>query len=67
MADIADQANEQAEYLLQVALSRRPVAARMSLKECEYCGDDIPEARRVAVQGCTTCVDCQEMKEQRRG
>lgn len=31
--------------------------------ECSWCGDEIPEARRVAVPGCVLCVDCQTMKE----
>ena len=30
-----------------------------SLKECEDCGEDIPEARRAAI-ACTRCMACQE-------
>jgi phage/conjugal plasmid C-4 type zinc finger TraR family protein len=27
--------------------------------ECIDCGEEIPEARRLAVPGCTRCVECQ--------
>lgn len=30
-----------------------------SLSHCEECGEEIPEARRLVVQGCTTCIHCQ--------
>jgi phage/conjugal plasmid C-4 type zinc finger TraR family protein len=36
-----------------------------SLFECIECGDEIPEARRVAIKGCTMCVHCQELEERR--
>jgi phage/conjugal plasmid C-4 type zinc finger TraR family protein len=36
-----------------------------SLAECEDCGEDIPEARQAAVSGCTTCVQCQAVRERR--
>lgn len=26
---------------------------------CVECGEDIPEARRRALPGCRTCIDCQ--------
>jgi phage/conjugal plasmid C-4 type zinc finger TraR family protein len=38
-------------------------AAQPSLTECEDCGDDIPQARRQAIRGCTRCVWCQELAE----
>ena len=34
-----------------------------SLEYCEECGDEIPEARRLAIKGCTTCIDCQTLLE----
>lgn len=37
--------------------------SKESLHECEECGDEIPEARRIAVKGCTRCVYCQELYE----
>jgi phage/conjugal plasmid C-4 type zinc finger TraR family protein len=35
-----------------------------SLKECEECGADIPEARRQAVPGVRLCVNCQAEHDQ---
>lgn len=40
-------------------------AAEPSATECEECGDDIPEARRLAILGCKLCVFCQERAERR--
>ena len=37
-----------------------------SLRECEECGEAIPEARRVAVPGVRHCVACQEELEAAR-
>jgi phage/conjugal plasmid C-4 type zinc finger TraR family protein len=34
-----------------------------SLTECDACGEDIPEARRVAVPGVTMCIYCQSKSE----
>ena len=33
--------------------------------ECIECGDDIPEKRRQALTGVTTCVACQSGRDQR--
>jgi phage/conjugal plasmid C-4 type zinc finger TraR family protein len=38
-------------------------AEKPSAKECVECGEDIPEARRVAVPGCQLCIYCQELNE----
>jgi len=66
MADIADQGNEQAEYLLEVALARRPkLPTWPSAEDCESCGVDIPQARREAVPGCQTCIECQTLIDKR--
>jgi len=40
-------------------------AAQPSLEECEECGDEIPEARRLAIPGCRLCVFCKEKQERR--
>ena len=40
-------------------------AAQPSAEECEECGDEIPEARRLAVPGVQFCVFCQEKRERR--
>jgi phage/conjugal plasmid C-4 type zinc finger TraR family protein len=37
-----------------------------SAEECEDCGDPIPEKRREAMPGCTTCVRCQAKREARK-
>jgi phage/conjugal plasmid C-4 type zinc finger TraR family protein len=34
-----------------------------SLRECEECGESIPEARRQAVPGVRSCVHCQELQD----
>ena len=34
-----------------------------SLEECEDCGDEIPQARRLAIPGCRLCVHCKEIQE----
>jgi phage/conjugal plasmid C-4 type zinc finger TraR family protein len=34
-----------------------------SLEECAECGEEIPEARRKAIQGCMLCIHCQELEE----
>ena len=40
-------------------------ALQPSLEECEECGDEIPEARRKAILGCTLCIFCKEKQERR--
>ena len=40
-------------------------AAKPSAEECEECGDEIPQARRLAVPGCQLCVYCQEKLERK--
>jgi len=51
-----------------VAEKRREMerqALSPSLENCEECGDDIPEARRIAVPGCKLCIHCKEIAERR--
>jgi phage/conjugal plasmid C-4 type zinc finger TraR family protein len=38
-------------------------ALEPSLEECEECGDEIPEARRLAIPGVRLCVFCKERQE----
>lgn len=68
MADDIDRANDQAQYLLEVALhlNRRVAASRVSAQFCEDCDDPIPLLRQQMVEGCETCVHCQELREARR-
>ncbi len=40
-------------------------AEQESLTECEDCGEEIPQARRLAVKGVMKCVFCQQLAERR--
>ena len=66
--DDIDRANDQAQYLLDMALqrARRVVSTRPSAEFCEDCDDPIPLLRQQTIQGCATCVSCQELRELRR-
>lgn len=55
--------NDNAINKVRDALAKQ--AAQPSLEECEECGDEIPEARRIAVPGCTLCIYCKEKSERR--
>ncbi|MBG0621142.1 TraR/DksA family transcriptional regulator [Enterobacter roggenkampii] len=71
-SDIIDQANELVEHRLQLAIQKHRIDKNeVSAKHCSECGEDIPEARRVAMPGCQTCASCQEVLElmikQRKG
>jgi phage/conjugal plasmid C-4 type zinc finger TraR family protein len=66
LMDIIDIANNRAERFIQAALSRAGSSrspARESLARCKDCGEPIPEARRLAIPGCTRCRACQEAYE----
>ncbi|UZE02142.1 TraR/DksA family transcriptional regulator [Pseudomonas mediterranea] len=69
MADIADFANDLVQERIDQALAARsafkPALPGHSLLFCECCDDPIPEARRLAQQGCTQCVTCQSIDEMR--
>ncbi len=70
MADLLDMAAEQEESRLQGLLEarKRPAPAySISETHCVECGEEIPAARRQAVPGCECCIDCQGMREVRRG
>ena len=43
----------------EVRRARSRMGKGESLRECEECGDEIPEARRKAVPGVRLCVECQ--------
>jgi phage/conjugal plasmid C-4 type zinc finger TraR family protein len=43
-----------------VKAARRHLPQGPSLKSCEECGAEIPEARRQALPGVRLCVPCQE-------
>ena len=68
MADEIDRANDQAQYLLDVALQRIRLepSSRVSAQFCADCDDPIPLLRQQTIAGCQTCVDCQGLREVRR-
>ena len=68
MADDIDRANDQTQYLLDVAIhrSRYVPSSRVSAPFCEDCDEPIPLLRQQTITGCETCVSCQELRERRR-
>lgn len=68
MSDPADLANDYAEQFLQRSLdAQRQAAGQVTggALECEDCDVVIPQARREALPFCSTCVDCQSVRETR--
>jgi phage/conjugal plasmid C-4 type zinc finger TraR family protein len=61
---LALQSSMSAVARVQQALARQ--RSQPSLEECEKCGEDIPEARRLAIPGVTLCIYCKEASERRR-
>lgn len=61
-----EQAQRLQDERLQHAIANRVQYQGESAEDCESCGTDIPEARRLAVPGCRFCVDCQGFREVRR-
>ncbi|HEV7163817.1 MAG TPA: DksA/TraR family C4-type zinc finger protein [Gammaproteobacteria bacterium] len=53
---------EQIDATIKDALKnvRRRLPAGPSLKYCEECANEIPEARRVAMPGVRLCIACQD-------
>ncbi|EHP39410.1 DnaK suppressor protein/ C4-type zinc finger protein, DksA/TraR family [Cupriavidus basilensis OR16] len=65
--DIFDRATEAEERHREDAIAQaraRAHATHESRADCAKCGEPIPEARRLAVQGCTLCIDCARWREQ---
>lgn len=72
--DIFDQAQlKDAEFTAMSIDSVKRLAAQQRLAaldsntECGWCGEEIPEARRLAVPGCDLCAKCQSQKERLPG
>ncbi len=64
--DIADRAHEIEELDRAIVLASRPRSAdRPSAEHCEACGEPITQARRLALPGILTCVDCASARERR--
>ena len=58
--------NEQIEASIQDELLRmRSLGSPKgeSLRDCAECGEPIPEKRRLALQGVTLCIDCQQERD----
>ena len=66
MADDVDLAGDRIEIEMERLLAAFQPATGESLTECEACGNEIPEARQKAVQGCTRCIGCEEVRELHR-
>ncbi|WP_177431600.1 TraR/DksA C4-type zinc finger protein [Pseudomonas huaxiensis] len=69
--DITDMASEVEEMFLEQAIATQLAAqacgSGVSATHCEYCGEAIPEARRVAVPGVVLCVPCKQHVERMGG
>ncbi|WP_371516181.1 TraR/DksA family transcriptional regulator [Pseudomonas brassicacearum] len=69
VVDIVDFANDLVQERIDQALAARaafkPAMPSNSSLFCDGCGGAIPEARRLALQGCTHCVTCQSFNELR--
>ncbi len=63
MADDCDLAGDRIEIEMGRLLAAFQPATGESLAECEECGNEIPEARQKAVQGCTLCIACAEVRD----
>ncbi|HHA1480161.1 TPA: TraR/DksA family transcriptional regulator [Enterobacter hormaechei subsp. xiangfangensis] len=62
MPDIIDTAAEIEELQRNAALSAHRLNRNaVSAEHCAECGEDIPAPRRVAVPGCQTCAECQNI------
>lgn len=66
MSDVVDRANDEAAFDVAIALANRPQPSNaISLEWCEDCGNEIPEARRIALPGVERCVDCAREQEKK--
>ena len=63
--DLADQAQATEAIHTQASISNIVRYTGVSAKNCVECGDEIPEGRRQAVSGSTTCIECENEKEKR--
>ncbi|KZX01012.1 hypothetical protein JL49_08140 [Pseudoalteromonas luteoviolacea] len=64
--DEADRAQKIIEQSMNRKLaehSKQFTGADVDLDECEECGAEIPEARKIAIHNCRTCVHCQALIE----
>ena len=60
---VQDQIDDTVADAVLAARARLPLGE--GLDECEECGEDIPERRRLALPGVRTCVACQAERDRR--
>ena len=66
-ADIAQADMEAIDRLMDKERGLRQVlTADDSADNCEECGLEIPSARQLAAPGCTLCIDCAGIFEEKR-
>ncbi len=58
---VQDQIDDTVSDLVLKARARMP--AGESARQCVVCAEDIPEARRQAVRGVRTCIECQSARD----
>lgn len=58
---VQDQIDDTVKDAVQFARARMP--SGKSETHCDECGDEIPQARRRALPGATTCVPCQSARD----
>jgi len=61
---VQDQIDDTVKDAVLSARARLP--AGESAEHCEECGEDIPQARRLALPGARTCVPCQAERDGKR-
>ncbi len=59
---VQEQIDASVDDAVELARSRLPSGD--SLRHCEECAAEIPEARRLAVPGVKLCISCQEIVDQ---
>ena len=58
---VQDQIQDSINDALAEARTRLPSGE--GLEDCEVCGEEIPERRRLALSGVRTCITCQNERE----
>ncbi|MGA4642261.1 TraR/DksA C4-type zinc finger protein [Stutzerimonas stutzeri] len=62
---LIERAQREQDEELQRLIASRVQYQGESLRECEGCGGEIPQARREAVKGCRMCTNCQADEDKR--
>lgn len=59
---VQDQIDDTVHDAVLLARARLPIGN--GLADCFACGEEIPRARRLALPGVRTCVDCQSSRDE---